>query len=550
MKTATQWRAGAASDPGLQRDINEDRLLVDETRGIFLIVDGLGGHAAGEIAAQLAVQAIDETLSGVNTFNEDQIRTAITAANNRIFEQAASDPSLRGMACVLTLAVAAGDRFLIGHVGDSRLYLLWNGRLRKVTSDHSPVGELEDNGEINETEAMQHPRRNEVFRDVGSYRHEAGDPNFIEIKSIPFRSDAALLLCSDGLSDLVNSAQITRIMERYSGKPDRIAEYLIEAANAAGGRDNVSVIFVPGPEFIGSESDAFSDVRPRHATTRMRGAKPSSSNVLRNLLLLVGGMLIGLFLWRVIDHYTIPPATRQDARALHVPRDVAVDSADSLGIIKALAAAQPGDTINVPPGEYLGPILLKDRVAIIAKPARQAILHSDPASTTDSGVAIVARGVNEARVKGLRVAGDEAHPLRTGLLIDDSSIEAEDLDISGAIDSGIRIAGDSHPLVLGNFVHSNSGTGVIIRSPSVPRLVGNRISENGRVSGSLHAGVEIDSAAEPVLQHNEIIDNGLPPVFPSTLDEEIRSKNTVEAVHPPKPKTIARPSKSPAPVKV
>ena len=200
---AIQWRAGSASDPGLQRSINEDRLLVDEARGIFMVVDGLGGHAAGEVAAEIAVRVIDEKLSAATTIDEAQIRAAITAANNTIFEQANSDPALHGMACVLTIAVASGDRFLVGHVGDSRLYSLWNGKLRKVTSDHSPVGELEDNGEITEDQAMQHPRRNEVFRDVGSYRREMDAPEFIEVRSIPFRSDGALLLCSDGLSDLV-----------------------------------------------------------------------------------------------------------------------------------------------------------------------------------------------------------------------------------------------------------------------------------------------------------------------------------------------------------
>ena len=153
--------------------------------------------------------------------------------------------------------------------------------------------------------------------------------------------------------------------------------------------------------------------------------------------------------------------------------------------------------------------------------------------------------MNDARIKGLRVSGDELHPLKTGLLIDNSNIEAEDLDISGAIDSAIRIDGDSHPLLLGNYLHGNSGTGVIIRAPSVPRLVGNRISENGRVAGSLHAGVEIDTASEPVLQHNEIVDNGLLPAFPPALDHEIRARNLIEASRPEKPKPVKHPALAP-----
>ena len=104
------------------------------------------------------------------------------------------------MACVLTLALVEDDRLTIGHVGDSRLYLVWNGAIRKLTSDHSPVGEREDHAELSEQEAMLHPRRNEVFRDVGSVPREPGDDDFIEIRQCRFKPDAAILLCSDGLS--------------------------------------------------------------------------------------------------------------------------------------------------------------------------------------------------------------------------------------------------------------------------------------------------------------------------------------------------------------
>ncbi len=123
------------------------------------------------------------------------------------------------MACVLTLAVMEDDRVIVGHVGDSRLYLMWNGALRKLTSDHSPVGEREDRGELTELEAMQHPRRHEVFRDVGSRRREPDDAEFVEMKEFLFKPDAAILLCSDGLSDLVTSAEMCEIIERYDGDP-------------------------------------------------------------------------------------------------------------------------------------------------------------------------------------------------------------------------------------------------------------------------------------------------------------------------------------------
>ena len=213
MKTAARWRAGSASDPGLQRTINEDRVWLDEARGIFLVVDGLGGHAAGETAASTAVDVICQTLE-----TPAQIKSSICAANNEIFRLAEENAAWSGMACVLTLAVMQEEQVFIGHVGDSRLYLFWNGKLRKITSDHSPVGEQEDQGLLTEKQAMQHPRRNEVFRDVGSVPHVLDDEQFIETHAFLFREDAALLLCSDGLTDCVTAAEITEILEQYDGR--------------------------------------------------------------------------------------------------------------------------------------------------------------------------------------------------------------------------------------------------------------------------------------------------------------------------------------------
>jgi serine/threonine protein phosphatase PrpC len=548
MKTAAAGRAGFATDAGLQRTVNEDRVFVDDARGVFMVVDGLGGHAAGETAAETAVSVIEREFRAALTIDEQRIANAIAAANNEIYALAGANPAWHGMACVLTVAAASGDQVLVGHVGDSRLYVYWNGKLQKITSDHSPVGELEDGGELTEEQAMRHPRRNEVFRDVGSYPHSPDDARFIELKRFKFRPDAALLLCSDGLSDLVASADIARILERYDGDATRIAQLLVEAANAAGGRDNISVVFVPGPEFLGTESAGLSDGRSRHATTRMRSESKRSRGLFRGVLLLLAGILIGgLGLWRISDLYNHKTERAAPvAAAPHSPREIQVDAADSLGIEKALATALPGDTIVVPPGDYLGPLLLKDRVNIIAQSPQHVIVRSDPDSVSDTGIAIVARGVKEGRIKGLHLTGDETHPLRIGLLIADSSIEAEDMEISRALETGLRIEGDSHPLVIGSSFHANAGPGVVVRGRSAPRLVGNRIAENGRVAGVPKAGIEIDNDAQPTLLQNEILGNGLPAVFPLALDEEIRARNTVDGA-PPKP--AAKPHNSaPKPV--
>ncbi len=300
------WRSAAASDSGAVRAENQDRVYVDHERGIFLVVDGLGGHAAGEMAAETAANVIRQELAELDGDVGQRVRAAIASANDCISELAADNAAWRGMACVLTLAVIRDGMVTVGHVGDSRLYLIWNGALRKLTSDHSPVGEREDQGELTEAEAMAHPRRNEVFRDVGSRRREPDEEDFIELKEFPFKPDAAMLLCSDGLTDLVPSAEIRECVERYDGDPAAVVESLVDAANRAGGKDNITVVFVAGSEFLGSASPEMAEARARHAITRMRAgaavgqATGALSRAVRVLLsrvaFLVYGFLIGVVL--------------------------------------------------------------------------------------------------------------------------------------------------------------------------------------------------------------------------------------------------------------
>src|SRR5260370_28040695 len=166
-------------------------------RGGFLVVDGVGGQAAGERAAEVAVAAIREAIGEpVAAPPAARVREAIEAANNRIYAEAQQDPRVAGMACVLTLALVEGEHVTVGHVGDSRLYLIGPGAIRKVTSDHSPVGELEDAGELSEEEAMAHPRRNEVFRDVGSSPRSADDEDFIEGRQCELPGATPMPLCT------------------------------------------------------------------------------------------------------------------------------------------------------------------------------------------------------------------------------------------------------------------------------------------------------------------------------------------------------------------
>jgi len=302
MGVTTRFRSGVATDPGLLRRHNEDRYWVDDDRGIFLVVDGIGGRAAGEKAAEVAVETIRDYLNASAGAPEQRVRSAITAANNAIHAQAQECEEWRGMACVLTLALIEDDRITIGHVGDSRLYLFWNGTIRKLTSDHSPVGEQEDRAELSEQEAMIHPRRHEVYRDVGSEARTATDPDFIETRQCRFKSDAAILLCSDGLTDLLTSAEINEIVDRYDGDPDRVAGELVDAANDAGGKDNVTVLFVAGADFRGRVSEAMPAARERHSITRERVSTAGSppAEPAGRFAWMILGMVIGLLLGAVV----------------------------------------------------------------------------------------------------------------------------------------------------------------------------------------------------------------------------------------------------------
>jgi serine/threonine protein phosphatase PrpC len=296
MGVTARWRSAVATDPGLVRESNEDRCFTDDERGVFLVVDGIGGHAGGEIAAEVAVDTIRLALLNSRGAASWRVRSAIVEANNVIHRAADANSAWHGMSCVLTLALVEDHRVTVGHVGDSRMYLIWNGAIRKLTSDQSFVGEQEESGLLTESQAMRHPRRNEVFVDVGSSPRSLQD-DFVQIRELEFKSDAALLLCSDGLSDLLTAAEILAIVESYDGQPEAVPQALIDAALVAGGRDNVSVVFIAGSDFLGSRSSKMSAARQRLSATRARNApapEPEpSSRVPTPLLLAFLCLVIG-----------------------------------------------------------------------------------------------------------------------------------------------------------------------------------------------------------------------------------------------------------------
>jgi len=276
-----------ASDPGRQRNNNEDVYYANEEEdGIFIVVDGMGGQAAGERAAEIALDKLLFRLRQPVGNVEKRIKQAIVMANNAIYDEAEKNEKLWGMACVLTVAVVEETgQVTIGHVGDTRLYKLQleaseEEKIKKLTHDHSPVGEREEAGDLSEEDAMRHPRRNEVYRDVGSQHHETDDLDFIEISQTQLESNSALLLCSDGLSDLLTKDRIRQIVDKNRTDPDAVVARLIEAANEAGGKDNITVVFAAGEKYVGKRPAANQKMRDEYEDEAPTRAQVSADKTL------------------------------------------------------------------------------------------------------------------------------------------------------------------------------------------------------------------------------------------------------------------------------
>jgi len=235
------------TDTGRVRDHNEDRAYAHDE--LVAVADGMGGAAAGEVAAQLAIRAIRQLSGPIDTAS---LRGALESANRAIRRTAASDPSKQGMGTTMT-AIAVDDGVAqIVHVGDSRAYLWRDGALRQLTDDHSVVAEMVRRGTISPDEAAQHPHRNVITRALGA------EPDVeVDAATEPLRSGDVLLLCSDGLYTEVDDAGIADVLGAVSALDDA-AHALVDRANAAGGADNVTVVLARvgyGPQHRSSRPD-------------------------------------------------------------------------------------------------------------------------------------------------------------------------------------------------------------------------------------------------------------------------------------------------------
>ena len=235
---------------GKVRTNNEDTFIAqplwDDQHYLCVVIDGVGGHDGGEIAAEIARETIVNYLDKYpNGEMQSLLKQAVNEANNTIYKERLERPAFGSMSCVLTACLVDLPHLKVhmAHVGDTRLYKYYKAQLIKLSHDHSLVGYREEIGELTEEEAMNHPQRNIIGRDVGSELHKINDEDFIESVSFPLNPGSSLLLCSDGLCDMVTSAEMSAVLQKKISA-ERKAEELINKANEHGGKDNVTVIVV------------------------------------------------------------------------------------------------------------------------------------------------------------------------------------------------------------------------------------------------------------------------------------------------------------------
>jgi PPM family protein phosphatase len=236
------FTCAARTDAGLVRSGNEDHYAMLSERGIFIVADGMGGHAAGEVASEMAVRITSHAIGSLRGMSDeeasDRVRTAIQAANDAIFERTVSEGDKQGMGTTATVLVLREGRYLIGQVGDSRAYLLRDGQLLQLTKDHTYVQELVDAGLITADQARVHPCSGIITRCLGGSREMVPDIYFGSLEQ-----GDILLLASDGLTGMLEDDQLIRILSS-DGEPRHWVDRMITEANRRGGRDNITAIVV------------------------------------------------------------------------------------------------------------------------------------------------------------------------------------------------------------------------------------------------------------------------------------------------------------------
>ena len=246
-------RAFGLTDVGRKRKHNEDAYLVDTERGLFVVADGMGGHAAGEVASRITVESMQEFIGTSDDTSDsswpfgygnrvsssgNRLTAAVERANEKVMRAVANRPELKGMGTTVVAALVDAERATLVHVGDSRAYLFREGDLRRLTDDHSWVQEQVNAGILSEDEAKSHPLKNVVTRALGG----AQEP-LVDVREEPTRPGDVVLLCSDGLNTMIEDGEIEDCLQRERVLSTAANELVLEA-NRRGGVDNVTVILI------------------------------------------------------------------------------------------------------------------------------------------------------------------------------------------------------------------------------------------------------------------------------------------------------------------
>jgi protein phosphatase len=227
-------RAGKITDTGRKRRRNEDAYVFEPP--LFAIADGMGGAQAGEVASRLAAAAVKESEARAAS-GEQAIVDLIQEANRRVYDRSSTDPNTSGMGTTMTVALVEDGRVAFGHVGDSRAYLIRDGRMEQLTEDHSLVNELMKSGKLSREEAETHPQRSVITRALGT------DPDVdVDTFSVPSQTGDLFLLCSDGLTDMVSEEAILAVVEDHLDDLDGALRALVKEAYRGGGEDNITVV--------------------------------------------------------------------------------------------------------------------------------------------------------------------------------------------------------------------------------------------------------------------------------------------------------------------
>ncbi len=235
--------AAGATDTGHKRRRNEDAYVCEPP--LFAVADGMGGHQAGEVASRIAAAALREDVEPPG--GQEHVEALIREANRRIWQHSTEDVNVSGMGTTVTVAFVEDDQVTIGHVGDSRAYRVRDRQIEQLTDDHSLAAELERSGKLSAEEARAHPQRSVITRALGT------EPDVeIDTFTLEGRPGDLYLLCSDGLSSMVEDAGILEVLEGRRGSLETAARELLRAANRSGGEDNITVVCFE----LGAEGEA------------------------------------------------------------------------------------------------------------------------------------------------------------------------------------------------------------------------------------------------------------------------------------------------------